>query len=279
MLNTVKIADINEFESLVSRHHEPLADKELNKAEKMAIQAIRAGAREMYSRGRAIDRYFATPKFQVGDHRPSGWGGRNIYVGASDTANGWTNGTEAIWINRNLLPLVKQGAEGSLKLASLLLHEYLHEEPSTGTHDHGVEFYERFHDLTMGIIHDENGNLMKTDLLIHTARTITETAIRLLEQDKKRGTRAMISLGDLDVRARNIGIGADEASPEDLKTPEAVEETVAQPTPEAPKEEKMAAMEGPSSKKKKPKERRKTTAVKKAASQLDLFGVQSAPGL
>lgn len=267
-LPKIKIAPLEKFEEFVSRHNEPLADKELNKAELMAIKAIRAGAEEMYRYGTQIDRKYATPKFKIGDHSPSGWGGRKIYVGASDTAHGWTNGTEAIWVNRKLLPLVKQGTDGSMKLAALLLHEYLHEEPSTGTHDHGVEFYERFHDLSID-----------TEILLRTAKTITESAIKLLQQDGRRGTKAMIALDDLDVRARNIGIN--EAPEDDTvpgNQPTVTEQDLPAPESAATEEVKMAAREKPSSKKK-PKERRKTKAVKMAASQMDLFADPAAPGL
>ncbi|WP_196223179.1 ATP-binding protein [Roseibium sp. RKSG952] len=267
-LDEIKVADIGEFGKFISRHHEPIADKELNKAELMAIKAIRAGGSSMYYEGIRIDRDRAVPVFRTGNHTPSGWDGRNIQVGVSDTADGWTNGTENIWVNRALLPLVKQGVKGSLKLAALLLHEYLHEEPSTGTHDHGVEFYERFHDLAID-----------HDILLNTAKVITETAVKLLEQDGRRGTKAMISLEDLEVRAKNIGLGETEDSSPLSIAPEAIKEPVSSVVPETSKEPKMAAREKPSLEKKKPKERCKTTAVKKASGQFDFFKGPGGTGL
>ena len=37
----------------------------------------------------------------------------------------------------------------------MLLHEYLHDEPDTETHVHGVEFYQAFHDIVLatGVLH------------------------------------------------------------------------------------------------------------------------------
>lgn len=35
------------------------------------------------------------------------------------------------------------------RIASLLLHEMLHEGPDTETHEHDIEFYERFHEAAL----------------------------------------------------------------------------------------------------------------------------------
>lgn len=256
-MDEIKIADISEFEAFISRHHEPVQDKELNKAELMAIKAIRAGAAHMYHEGNRIDGRLATPIFKTGNHEPGGWHGRKVQVGVSDTAHGWTNGTENIWINRQLLPLVKQGVRGSMKLASLLLHEYLHEESSTGTHDHGVEFYERFHDLAID-----------HDILLGSAKAITEEAVKLLEQAGRRGTKAMIALEDLDVKARNVGLNEVVEAPE-IAEPVSVETTEEKQSVEP---EPIAACDK-ADKRIKPRPRKKTTRVKDAHDQLEMpFG-------
>jgi len=132
-----------EYDRLISSTHEPVGDKELNKAERLALKAIRAGADLIYSYGTWRDRTAGTDVFLKGDDH----GKRRISVGSSDTAFAWTDGVKDIWVERRQLKSVKEGYKGMYRLANLILHEYLHNDPSTGTHEHGVEFYNRFHDI------------------------------------------------------------------------------------------------------------------------------------
>jgi hypothetical protein len=71
------------------------------------------------------------------------WNGRQILMGYSDTAAGWTNGSSYICIERNWLKgkSVTWGNDIA-KIQMLLCHEMAHDDDSRGTHIHGPEFYE-----------------------------------------------------------------------------------------------------------------------------------------
>ena len=75
---------------------------------------------------------------------------RALSIGQSETAEGWTDGLLRIVLNRNVAALAKKGLPGIMKVASVLLHEYLHEDSSTETHEHDMEFYERYERVNRG---------------------------------------------------------------------------------------------------------------------------------
>jgi len=69
------------------------------------------------------------------------WDGRNILLGYSDTARGWTDGSSYIAIERNWLR--KQSVTWGVHIAGiqmLMAHEMAHDDDSRGTHIHGPEF-------------------------------------------------------------------------------------------------------------------------------------------
>ncbi|WP_256587823.1 ATP-binding protein [Pseudomonas sp. Irchel 3E13] len=71
---------------------------------------------------------------------------RKISAGHSDFANGWTNGFDFIWINVTALDDAFTNITG---LVSLAVHEFCHQGASSlDEHEHGLEFYKRFHDAT-----------------------------------------------------------------------------------------------------------------------------------
>lgn len=166
-----KAVDRAYFDTVISSRHEPIKDTELNKAERFALKAIRAGALVLYRNGGYVDRRNQTDVFLKGHD----YGARKISVGASDTAQAWTDGTRNIWIERKKLKLIKDGFQGAYTLASLLLHEYLHNEPSTDTHEHGVEFYERFHNIALN-----------SYVLGEAADEILRTILKDLRKDNQR---------------------------------------------------------------------------------------------
>lgn len=71
---------------------------------------------------------------------------RTIALGVSACADAWTDGSSYITINRKFLKHVQPTIEGWVRIGSLMLHEYCHDEPNTETHIHTPEFYRRFHD-------------------------------------------------------------------------------------------------------------------------------------
>jgi hypothetical protein len=72
---------------------------------------------------------------------------REIKIGTSDTSDGWTDSHSFIAVNRRMLKLLDKGRVGSIQLTTLLLHEYCHDKNNSDNSIHGLEFYERYHDL------------------------------------------------------------------------------------------------------------------------------------
>ncbi len=85
----------------------------------------------------------------------NGWSNRQartLWVGISDTADGWTDGKSYIAIDRKFLNRLRTDQErGWVALTQLLLHELCHDGPDQATHKHGFEFYERYHDQSRSI--------------------------------------------------------------------------------------------------------------------------------
>lgn len=74
---------------------------------------------------------------------------REVRVGLSDMADAWTDGESNIWINRSVLATFELGMAGISRMVALMAHEYLHEGPSTGSHVHDEDFYERLHQVML----------------------------------------------------------------------------------------------------------------------------------
>jgi hypothetical protein len=136
---------------------------------------------------------------------------RRIEVGESATAHGWTNGTTHIWIRREELKNVREGMPGMIRIAGLLLHEYLHNEPDTGTHEHGIEFYERFHDLALD-----------TTILGDCANAMMKSLVKELRKDGKRIPIYLSRTEDTEAAAADLGmvapdvlVAANEDTPEE----------------------------------------------------------------
>jgi hypothetical protein len=86
------------------------------------------------------------------DQREHGWQAmekRTLVIGESDMADGWTDGSSYIAINRRFLDGLELGLERDWhKVGHLILHEFCHKGPDTETHNHTPEFYEDYHDGT-----------------------------------------------------------------------------------------------------------------------------------
>jgi DNA mismatch repair enzyme (predicted ATPase) len=195
----------SEFDKTISSHHEPLKDKELNKAEMMALRAIREGAKALHYTGRYADiqgiRRGETFFDKVANRENPP---RRISVGVSDTADAWTNGTTDIWINRKILSKMKRGLAGYMQVSGLLLHEYIHRGPSTGTHDHGVDFYEAFHNYSLD-----------TDVLQKSSAAMMKSMLSQLRAEGKAVSNILSSLEDDVARGAKLGLdNFDDVAPE-----------------------------------------------------------------
>ena len=69
---------------------------------------------------------------------------RTVKVGISAAAQAWTDGASYVCFESRLIDRLKNGHEAFLHLANVAIHEMCHDEASTGTHVHGLEFYERY---------------------------------------------------------------------------------------------------------------------------------------
>lgn len=79
------------------------------------------------------------------------WHDRVLCIGVSDTANGWTDGSTYIAFNREYVSNnFPNSAWGAAAIMTLAFHEMAHDTDDTGTHFHGAEFYQAYHDMTRG---------------------------------------------------------------------------------------------------------------------------------
>lgn len=198
----IKAVDAAEFSKVISSTHEPVADKELNKAERVALKALREAGRRMYESGSYYDYRNNVKIFSKDEGHPYHYRGhetyrpRHISVGVSDTAAAWTDGEKNIWIERRQLKKVKDGIPGMIQLANIILHEYLHNDASTNTHEHGVEFYNRHHDLNV-----------YTTIVPDAANVMMKSVLKSLKTDDKVLSQKLSSYEDTAAKAADHGVG------------------------------------------------------------------------
>ena len=112
-----------------------LADKELEKRDRILLSAIRAGNEEFVMR----------MNFERSDS--SDLAIRNVFAGKSESAAAWTDGSTTVVFNLPELRKGNGGLQGFNQICLTLLHEYLHDTNDAGSHLHDTEFYEKFHDF------------------------------------------------------------------------------------------------------------------------------------
>lgn len=182
-LKHVKIVKRKEFEKLFSSKHTPLKSSELSPEERIILKSLdwvsRGVARALYSAGIQKE-----------------WGVRKIHAGISDTANAWTDGEKAIWINRPGLKLALKGIPGAIQLVSLLTHEYLHDDSDLATHVHDADFYRRHHDL---MTHNSD--------IGEAVESLVKGMISALKQEGKRPTGTLARSNDRLFEAQRLGLG------------------------------------------------------------------------
>ena len=74
---------------------------------------------------------------------------RRLFLGKSDVAMAWTDGSKDIHIDDKLLKKLKTGLPGMHEVLLTILHEYCHNSESGGSHNHDVAFYKMYHDLSI----------------------------------------------------------------------------------------------------------------------------------
>jgi len=73
---------------------------------------------------------------------------RRLHLGVSCVAEGWTDGSANIAIEREQVGLMEEGIGGFIGLSHLVTHELLHDSDDTGDHTHDYEFYANYHNAT-----------------------------------------------------------------------------------------------------------------------------------
>lgn len=75
---------------------------------------------------------------------------RSLVVGESNAAEAFTDGATFVAIETEALDkAIHDGLPGILRLAGVLVHEYLHNDDDSGSHIHDQEFHETFHEVML----------------------------------------------------------------------------------------------------------------------------------
>lgn len=129
-------ADFDSIAADYSSSHSLLPDKDLSKSDGAILDALRTMSSEMCWQLKRIHSKGIMP------HEP---GYRKAQLGASDTAQAWTDGRSCVTFDRVMAArLAAAGVAGFGTLAAIMLHEYMHDEPDDKTHAHGPGFYEAY---------------------------------------------------------------------------------------------------------------------------------------
>lgn len=118
-----------------------LADKDIKPDDLAALKALRAhnGAYQSYAPWRVTNRHHPDgPRLQP----------RKLLLGRSDHLAAWTDGHSCIVIDEKTLhDAAMTGIAGFMRIANLLVHEYLHDSEDNGSHVHDAAFYEAAHEI------------------------------------------------------------------------------------------------------------------------------------
>ena len=115
-----------------------LKEKELTKTERVALTAIKCGFSNLHSAVQHATGNQMMPR-------------RELFIGVSEHAHAWTDGSRFIAIDRKFLrEHIRDGFRGFTTICNVLVHELCHESNTATGHEHGAEFYEAFHDVLCG---------------------------------------------------------------------------------------------------------------------------------
>ncbi len=117
--------DIRNYSNLFSDKHTILETDSLTKLEKIQLDSIRR-------LNALIAKEFDFIR-------------RTVHIGDSVASEAWTDSSKYIAIERGQITKLNQGYGGFVYIASLLIHEYLHDLATLNVHHHDYDFYEGFH--------------------------------------------------------------------------------------------------------------------------------------
>ncbi|MFJ7794655.1 ATP-binding protein [Pseudomonas sp. NPDC096950] len=124
---------------------------------------------------------------------------RRIFAGKSDCAEAWTNGFDYIEINVKVLQ--EACWSGISTLPALVLHEFCHQSASSlDEHEHGIEFYKRFHDVVLS----ENFASIVRACQMKYMSLLLEAGINICYSDRRIATKMKRIVLQSDVVKRRI---------------------------------------------------------------------------
>ncbi len=109
---------------------------------------------------------------------------RRLILGASQCANGWTDGDAYIAIAREYIFKTGIDAGSWASYGSLLIHEYCHDDADFGSHLHSPEFYAKFHDWTRAALGEFVYGCLNDAPKVAERIQKSVTARQLKQQDK-----------------------------------------------------------------------------------------------
>lgn len=133
---TPDIIDINVLIAGIKDTSETIDEKKLNKKQQIFLKAVREIngwiARTVY--------YTISPREDYSWEKSKKFE-RSISLGKSEVAHAWTDGQTYITLEQKSL------SEHPMNIVHLLVHEYCHNSTTMESHDHGVEFFETYHEV------------------------------------------------------------------------------------------------------------------------------------
>lgn len=137
----VKFSDLT---NALKDRHDIIPDREWSVQETVVIRVIKKVMYTLlgyqYSRREAQD----SDEFDDEIRRST----RALYLGSSDCAEGWTDGDQFIAIDRKFIAKTGLDIQAWASYGMLMIHELCHDQNDQGTHLHGQDFYENYHDWT-----------------------------------------------------------------------------------------------------------------------------------
>lgn len=131
----INLLDMEDIKKQYSNGYMQVEDKELSSHQLVVLKSLR----------NEVDNIrYVFQKVGISDNFMKG---RYVYGGQSDEAEAWTNGSDKIWINTDLLDKGARGFGEYMKLCSVMAHEYMHNDNDAESHIHGTEFYAGFHEV------------------------------------------------------------------------------------------------------------------------------------
>lgn len=137
-----QVVEFKELAKELSTSYTLLAESDLKPTEKILIRLLESSTYQWLRYLPAAEgmKYWDTEGLQ-----------RKFFVGISDAAHAWTDGSTYVAVNRDLIKEAGMDYEGLLWLSQIVVHEFTHESPSTAAHLHTPEFYQNYHDSMQAI--------------------------------------------------------------------------------------------------------------------------------